>query len=222
MTNSVNAYPVSSRQPYATGEAIIQELSSFPKSKALLDEAQKELQECGLPNLEIRLEIPESGFEAEQVRNIIRITPGFSAPSQLGCAVFELHNVTSLRKEIALEKALKNGSYKSPEEYAEAAEHIEFEGKFSSINQIAREINQLKDCESNTPYIENDYEQFPENVEFDQFYNEFLHDDHKEYYRQRWRSLNSGWRNCYSSKITYVAVTCAAIAIAALGLWKII
>ncbi len=158
MTTSipVNSYPVSQayREPFTTGEAIIQELSLFPKSKALIDEAEKELQESGCPNLEIRLEKTISGFEAEKQGNIIRISPDLSARRQLSHAVFELHNITSDRKHTALENAAKNGRYKSAEEYAKAAEHLEFEGKISRINQIVREINLLKACESNTPYIE--------------------------------------------------------------------
>jgi hypothetical protein len=222
MTNSVNAYPVNSREPFATGEAIIQELSLFPKSKALIDEARKELQENDLSNLEIRLEKPESGFEAEQEGNIIRITPGLSAPRQLSNAVFELHNVISERKYMALQNAAKNGIYKSAEEYARAAEYLEIKGKISRMNQITREINQLKACDSNSPYIDNYLEKFPDNMAFDQLYNEFIPDNHKEYYRNEWRSLNPWRRNGYSSKIVYAAVTCAAIAISVLGLSQVI
>ena len=224
-TSSVNSYPVSQdlREPFATGEDILQELSLFPKSKALIDEAQNALQECGLPNLEIRLEQTKSGFEAEKERNIIRIIPGLSAPLQLSKAVFELHNVISDRNSMALEKAAKNGSYKSAEEYAKAAEHAEFEGKISRINQITREINYLKQCKSNAPYIDNIYERFPDNVEFDHFYKVYITDDHKEHYRKEWKRLSPwGSRNCCSSKITCVAVTCVAIAIAVLGLSKMI
>jgi hypothetical protein len=217
MTNSVNSYPVSSREPFATGEAIIQELSSFPKSKALIDEVNKELQKSGLPNVEICIEKTESGFEGEQVRNRIGINAGLSAPSQLSTAVFELHNVLTNRKFKEVWKAALNGSYKSAEEFAKAAERTEFEGKISRMNQISREINQLKGCKSYRPYIENSLEQFPDNMKFEQWY-KLVPDAHKEYFRKQWRRVNPDSRNCYSSKIMYAAVTCAAIAISVLGL----
>ena len=215
MTSSVNFYSVGSREPFATGADILQELRLFPKSRALIDEVNDELQKSGIPNVEICTQKTEPGFEGDQVGNRIGVNTGLSAPWQLRVAVFELHNILSHRKFEAVLQAARNGSYKSAEEFAKAAEYTEFEGKIPRMNQITREINFLKGCKFKRPYIESGFEQYPDNMEFEEYY-KVLPDDHKEYYRKVWRSLDSRSSNCRSSTIKYAIVACAVSAIAIL------
>ncbi|MBA3817174.1 MAG: hypothetical protein H0X29_11795, partial [Parachlamydiaceae bacterium] len=62
-------------KPLASAEILIKEITQCYHSQALIEEAQKTIQELGRASLEIRLEQPTSRFRAETQGSIIRINP---------------------------------------------------------------------------------------------------------------------------------------------------
>lgn len=174
---------------YTSGQTFIKELSQYSPCKALIEEAQKVIQELGLAALEVRFELTKSKFDAEQEDNIIRIMPNLSAPKQRDCFVFELTNLIQQKKHMEKRESAKRDVYKSAEEYARYAEFIEYNGE-KRCKAVSRAINK-QNGRFFRAYLENRFMYIPiETIGFNLYYSLFIQNDHKEYHRKKWRILN--------------------------------
>lgn len=175
---------------YTSGKMLIKDLSKHSPFKTLFKEAQNVVQKSGLGSLKVHLEAPKSGFNAEQDKSVIRIRPDMSAGKQRDSFIFELTNVIQHNKHTEIWGSAVKGVYQNPEEFARAAEFIEFNG-LKHTNAVSKAINKEKG-RFFRPYIENQWENLPlESMEFDRYYSSHLHDKHKEYYRKQWKYINN-------------------------------
>jgi hypothetical protein len=183
---------------YTSGETLIKELSQYSPCRALIEEAQNVIQEQRLDALKVCFEPTKSGFDAEKEFNVIRIRPGMSAPKQRDRFIFELTNVIQHKKFMETWESAIKGVYKNPEEYARAAEFIEFTG-LKRRNIVSKVMNKEKG-RFFRPYFENPWEGIPiEHMEFDRYYSSYLSNNHKEHYRKGWRRVNKSYFDCYYS-----------------------
>jgi hypothetical protein len=183
-------------QGYNSNEPLIKELTQHASCKSLIEEAQKALQESGLPPLEVRIEPTKSGFETEKEDNVIRIRPGFSANKQRTLFIFELTNIIHHKEYIDTKKNAIKGIYKDEEEYVQAMEFIEYKGMMRT-NVVTRSLNK-QNGRFFRPYIENPWESvLVENMDFNLYYGSYLPTEHKEFYRREWRE----WRALNNSSV---------------------
>lgn len=208
---------------YTSGELIIKELSQNSHCKTLIDEAQSIIQELGLAAIEIHLESTKSGFSAEQDYNIIRINPHLSSSEQRGWAIFELTNVIHHKEHQKTDIAMRNGVYKSAEDYTRAKEFIEFEG-VKRWTATSRAVNKQYQCSS--PYMVNDWESIPiESMDFEIYYSQHLANHHKDYYATFFNNLKKYQRDLddYNRRriITSMVICISVIALVVLW-WPII
>jgi hypothetical protein len=190
VSNFLNKFYFSTQESHSPGEKLIKELSQHSLSRALIEEAQNVTKKEKLDPLRISFEATKSGFDAERFKSVISIKPGLSDAQKRACFLFELTNIIQHKKHEKVFKSCIKGIYKTADEYARAKEYIEFKG-LRRRNFVSRAINK----EKGFSYLENPWEDIPlENMEFDNYYNSYLSNNHKEYYRQNWRAIEK-WRN---------------------------
>jgi hypothetical protein len=164
--------------PYTAGEAILRELSLFPESKVLIDEAQKALKDLGLGPLDLRVEQTRAGFDGEQGGRTIRIKPGLTPERQRYVAIFELTNIINYSVHLAT----RYKDYASADDYARAKEYTEYNGLIRAL-KLAQEINAQK----GPNYVKTNWEGLnPEEISFEHFYRHVIAEEHKNYYKREW------------------------------------
>lgn len=168
---------------YVNGEDLLKDLRTIPEVQEVIQTAEK----ICLQTYSAPLQVVVENFTLNGIsqcmfkRNVISIVPSISGPEQRFGLLYELINI------VVFSGVKPFGIYASSEEaYAKWKESVEFKTYLKS-NQLMSEVNQRCGYDF---FINNvcPYRGHKE-IDFESFYNDYLHPLHKEGYRNEYREL---------------------------------